>query len=152
MCSECATEVHAASGVPRQERSPQSGGTGGVGAQRRAPVRLARRPRSSLSSMGVARAATAVLLCCALTLAIGALAQADQATPVGERTGALPGAIEAAPVNQKAMEEFWAHVDDHRRRGVAATPSAEAWAMHLVPALTTGMVGWCAVLEGTAQR
>ena len=63
----------------------------------------------------------------------------------------LPGAIEPAPVNQKVMEEFWARVAEHKQRGAAVVPLPAAWQMLLVPALHGGMVGWCAVLRGTAH-
>jgi len=78
-------------------------------------------------------------------------ANATQAQPVATITEKLPGAIEPAPVNQKVMEEFWARVAEHKQRGAAVVPLPAAWQMLLVPALHGGMVGWCAVLRGTAH-
>jgi hypothetical protein len=100
--------------------------------------------------MGVVRAVALVLLSLVLSLdAEGALAA--EAGPTSQATGVLPGAIEPQPVNQKVEEEFWADVAEHTRRGAAIVPPAETWEMRLVPAVRAGMVGWCAVLRGSAQ-
>jgi hypothetical protein len=88
--------------------------------------------------MGVLRAfAVALVLVLAGALVPGALAAV--------------AVIEPQPVNQKIEEEFWARAAEHKQRGAAVTPPAEGWQMRLVPALRAGMVGWCAVLRGSAQ-
>jgi hypothetical protein len=69
--------------------------------------------------MGVVRAVAVVLLSLVLSLDAGA-ALAAEAGPTGQRTRVAPGAIEPQPVNQQIEEEFWAHVAEHTRRGVAA--------------------------------
>jgi hypothetical protein len=83
----------------------------------------------------------------ALAPAAGAAAEAG---PTSESTSVLPGAIEPQPVNQQLTEEFWARVTVHAQRGAAVVAPAETWEMRLVPALHAGMVGWCAVLRGSA--
>jgi hypothetical protein len=51
------------------------------------------------------------------------LEKAEQAKPTGEWHGTLPGAIEPLPVNQRAMEEFWAHPPWQQGSPKAAAPA-----------------------------
>jgi hypothetical protein len=82
-----------------------------------------------------ARVRVAALAGSAITIALSApaVASAEQAMPISERTGNLPGAVEPQPVNQQQMEEFWAHPP--WKKGVAAahelTPSAGGIAVTL---------------------
>lgn len=100
--------------------------------------------------MGVVRA-VAVALVLAGAGALGPAARAAvEAGPTSQSTGVVPGAIEPQPVNKQLEEEFWARVTAHEERGAAVVPPAETWEMRLVPALHAGMVGWCAVLSGSA--
>jgi hypothetical protein len=100
--------------------------------------------------MAVVRA-VAVALVLAGAGAFGPAARAaGEAGPTGHSTGVAPGAIEPQPVNRQLEEEFVAEVAEHTRRGAAVVPPAETWEMRLVPALHAGMVGWCAVLRGSA--
>jgi hypothetical protein len=95
--------------------------------------------------MGVVRGITVVLLSLALCIDAQAAVAAE-----GEATGVLPGAIQPQPVNKQLEAEYWAQAAEYGRRGAAAVPPAETWEMQLVPALHAGMVGWCAVLHGSA--
>jgi hypothetical protein len=84
------------------------------------------------------------------SLLAASLAGAEQAKPVSESTGTLPGAIEPLPVNVKLEEEFWARVREWEGRGKLATAVPES-EVRLAPGLEGGWVGWCMTIRvGTA--
>ncbi len=60
-----------------------------------------------------------------------------------------PGAIEPPPVNLALEEEFWAHINERRARGKAATQSSAE--VTLLPPTEGGWVGWCVKIRGSAH-
>src|SRR5579859_8128267 len=65
-------------------------------------------------------------------------AHTGEGEPTSTGTGALPGAIQPAPVDQKAEEEFWARVQEWDGRGAISRPEQEPWSIRLTPGLEGG--------------